>query len=203
MSKRLLLIFCLLLVLAIVPAVLTTRAQSHKLKLFVQLLTRSIDEVRQDFSQRSCNQFSDREIKQGSFDALVTGYCKPRAQDFANRSDFLCAVGLNCSCPNGRDEGAGCALGGSLSWSPCQDFDETKIDYCHLTASQTAPRAGDAAADWHCFPAGTTININGQNYRVTDRGSAITGRRFDLWFDNCQDAFKVLGIYKISLPSPL
>ena len=203
MSKRLLLIFLLLLCLAMVPAILVTRAQNHKLKLFGQLLTRSLEDVRTDFSSRSCQEFSPREIKQGSFDALVTGYCKPRAQDFENRSDFLCAVGLNCSCPNGRDESAGCALGGSLSWSPCRDFDETKIDYCHLTASQTTPQAGDTAADWHCFSAGSTVNINDQTYRITDRGSAITGRRFDLWFDNCQDAFKVLGIYKISLPQPL
>jgi len=196
--KRFVLIGVLIAVILLSPIFLLSRGQANKIKLFCHLLFHSLEEVRRDYAARDCSGFSATEIRRGSFDALVTGYCKPRAENFANRQDFLCAVGLNCSCPNGRDEAAGCAMGGSLVWSPCHDFDDQNTDYCHQTASQSKPQAGTVAADWHCFPQNSTVTINGQDYQVTDRGAAITGRRFDIWFDNCQDAFKVLGIYQIN-----
>lgn len=175
--------------------------QGPKIKLFGKLLTKSLENVRTDYAKQSCSEFSQQEIKQGYFEALVTGYCKPDPRNFANRDDFLCAVGLNCSCPNGRDEGAGCALGGSLAWSPCKEFDDQNIPYCHQTATGAEPRPGDVAVDWSCFPKNSTVSINDYNYHVTDKGSAITGRRADIWFANCQDAFKVIGIYKITIPN--
>ncbi len=198
--KRFLLITVLIAIVLSIPFLLLSRGQSHKLKLLSHLIFNSLDKVRQEYASESCVQFSQQEIKQGHFEALVTGYCKPKAADFKSRSDFLCAVGLNCSCPNGRNEGAGCALGQSFVWSPCQEFDDQKVDYCHQTASQSKPQAGTVAADWACFPKNSLININGQDYQITDKGSAIKGRRFDIWFDNCQDAFRVLGIYKIAIP---
>jgi 3D (Asp-Asp-Asp) domain-containing protein len=199
--KRFVLIICLIIVVLAIPLLLLSRGQAHKLRLLGRLLFNSLDQVRQDYASRSCSQFSAQELTSGQFDALVTGYCKPQAGDFANRSDFLCAVALNCSCPNGRDETAGCALGQSFVWSPCKEFDDKTIEYCHQTASQTKPQAGTLAADWSCFPKNSLININGHDYQVTDKGSAIKGRRFDIWFDNCQDAFQVMGIYKIAIPN--
>ncbi len=175
--------------------------QGPKIKLFAKLLTKSIENVREDYAKKSCTEFNKQELKQGYFDALVTGYCKPSPENFTNRADFLCAVGLNCSCPNGRDETAGCALEGSLTWSPCKEFDNKTIPYCHQTATGAEPKPGDVAADWNCFAKNSTININNQNYHVTDKGSAITGRRADIWFANCQDAFKVMGIYKVAIPN--
>ena len=198
--KRFFLIISLIILVLAIPLLLLSRGQSHKLKLLGKLITKSLEQVRQDYTNRSCQAFSPREIKQGYFEALVTGYCKPQAADFSNRADFLCAVGLNCSCPNGRNETAGCALGQSFVWSPCQEFDDRTVDYCHQTASLAKPASGTIAADWSCFPQNSLININGRDYQVTDKGAAIKGRRFDIWFDNCQDAFQVLGIYKIAIP---
>lgn len=198
--KRFFLISGLTLVVLAIPLLLLSRGQAPKIKLFQHLFFNSLDKVRQDYASRSCVAFSPTEIKQGYFEALVTGYCKPQAANFANRSDFLCAVGLNCSCPNGRNDTAGCALGESFVWSPCQEFDDQTVSYCDQTASQTKPQAGTVAADWSCFPKNSTINIDKKNYLVTDKGSAIKGRRFDIWFDDCRDAFKVLGIYKIAIP---
>jgi 3D (Asp-Asp-Asp) domain-containing protein len=174
--------------------------QGPKIKLFGKLLTKSLENVREDYAKKSCSDFSEAEIKQGYFEALVTGYCKPNPRNFKNRDDFLCAVGLNCSCPNGRNETAGCALGGSLAWSPCHDFDDQTIPYCHQTATGAEPKPGDVAVDWSCFAKGSIVNINERDYRVTDKGAAITGRRADIWFADCQDAFKVIGIYKIRIP---
>lgn len=175
--------------------------QGPKIKLFSKLLTKSLENVREDYAKESCSEFSQQEINQGYFEALVTGYCKPEPRSFKNRDDFLCAVGLNCSCPNGRDESAGCALGGSLAWSPCKDFDDQITPYCHQTATGVEPKPGDVAVDWNCWSKNSVVGINGQNYHVTDKGSAITGRRADIWFTNCQDAFKVIGIYKITIPN--
>ena len=94
-----------------------------------------------------------------------------------------------------------CTSNNSFSWSSCLDFADQEIDYCHQTASQIQPQAGHVAADWHCFEPNSIININNSDYIVTDKGSAITGRRFDIWFDDCQDALKVLGIYPVKIPN--
>jgi len=199
--KKFFLISTLVIIIISIPILLLSRGQSHKLKLLSKLLTKSLEQVKQEYTNESCIQFNEKELKQGYFEALITGYCKPQPQNFNNREDFLCAVGLNCSCPAGRDDSAGCALGQSFVWSPCKDFDDKTTDYCHQTASQTKPQAGTLAADWSCFSKDSIININGHNYQVTDKGSAIKGRRFDIWFDDCQDAFKVMGIYKIKIPN--
>lgn len=197
--KKTIIIIIIFLIITL-SLLLASPWQGPKIKLFGKLLTKSLENVREDYAKKSCSEFSKQEVKQGYFEALVTGYCKPDPRNFKNRDDFLCAVGLNCSCPNGRDEAVGCALGGSLTWSPCKEFDDQATPYCHQTATGAEPRPGDVAVDWNCWSKNSQVNINGQNYHVTDKGSAITGRRADIWFTNCQDAFKVIGIYKIKLP---
>lgn len=198
--KRIFLITAITLLILTIPIFLLSRGRPEKIRLLNSLMFQSLDKVKRNYAGQSCLEFSPRELRQGYFMAMVTGYCKPQAADFKNRSDFLCAVGLNCSCPKGRDESASCAMKQSFVWSPCLEFDDQNTEYCHQTASQTKPQSGTLAADWRCFAPQSFVNIHGQNYQVTDKGSAITGRRFDIWFDDCRDAFKVLGIYKITIP---
>lgn len=193
-----------LLIVALAGAVIITLnlINPNKLRLFTTLLHHSLDldQLKQDYAQRNCAAFSDQEKEQGYFLALITGYCQPRPENFANRHDFLCAVGLNCSCPNGRSPKPDCWPDQAYAWSSCLDFDDQTTDYCHQTAAQTEPGPGQVAADWTCFPKHSNVNINDQIYTVTDKGTAITGRRFDIWFENCAQAFKATGIYQVKLP---
>lgn len=166
-----------------------------RIKLAQKLLTKSLSEVQEEFASMDCKKFTDKEKAQG-FEALVTAYCRPEPSEFDNREDFLCAVGLNCSCPNGRVASKDCHSS-SLSWSSCVDFNDKEASYCHKTASQVAPEKGQVAADWSCFPKGTNIKIGENKYTVTDKGSAIKGRRFDIWIASCRDTIKKTGIYQV------
>lgn len=168
-----------------------------RLKLAVKMLNKTFAEVQADFSSQDCKKFSDEE-KANGFEGLVTAYCKPKAAEFKSRQEFLCAVGLNCSCPNGRNQTKDCESS-TLKWSSCLDFNENKSAYCDQTADQSEPTAGHVAADWSCFPQNTRININEQIYTVVDKGSAIKGRRFDVWYDDCRDIEKKTGIYNIKI----
>lgn len=115
------------------------------------------------------------------YTAVLTSYSRPTPQNFSSNDAFLCAVGLNCSCPSGvgSDQSRTCT-GGSLTWHPCNNFDAGSTAYCNQTASGAAPGDHTIAAD-KCFPFGTQLCINGETYTVNDRGSAINGRHFDLW----------------------
>lgn len=190
----------IILALFLITILVLDYINPNKLRLVSSLLTDSLAQVKADYAKQDCTNFTNQEKQQGYFFALVTGYCQPHSQDFDNRHDFLCAVGLNCSCPNGRTEHDDCFTSGSMSWSSCLEFDDTQIEYCHQTAAQTKPQPGQIAADWQCFTKDSTINIDNQNYIVTDKGSAITGRRFDIWFDDCTQALKTMGIYKVKIP---
>lgn len=174
-------------------------AFSTRTKIYRLLLTKNLEEIRDDYTKKSCNQFSEEEKSRGYFEAFVTGYCQPKLEDFTKRSDFLCAVALNCSCPNGREALKNCSFR-SLSWAGCLDFDETSVDYCHQTASTVEPEAGHIAADWNCFAPNSTITLNDNDYLVTDKGGIIKGRRFDIWFDDCSQASKANGIYQVKIP---
>jgi 3D (Asp-Asp-Asp) domain-containing protein len=173
----------------------------HRFRLLTKMISgNSLDEIKADYAQRNCREFSDSEINQGRFEALVTGYCRPQASDFPQRADFLCAVGLNCSCPAGREPSNNCALNSVSAWSACLDFNDQTSDYCHQTATLAKPGPGQIAADWSCFAPKSTLSIDGHDYLVTDKGSAIKGRRFDIWFDNCDQAFQATGIYDVVIP---
>ncbi len=171
---------------------------ANRLKLYRLLLTKSLEEIRSDYTQRSCTNFTDQEKHDGYFEAFVTGYCKPQANDFISREDFLCSTALNCSCPNGKIEERNCHSS-SLSWQGCKEFDDSKTDYCHQTASTVKPETGHIAADWNCFKKNSVVEIDGKPYTITDKGALITGRRFDIWFDDCTKAEKATGIYKVKI----
>lgn len=173
-----------------------------RFKLYRLLLTKPLDEIRADYAAHSCSDYTTEEKQAGSFEAFVTGYCKPKPAEFSDRQAFLCSVALNCSCPNGKTATADCSSS-SLKWQGCRDFDDTKLPYCHQTASTLEPQAGHLAADWGCFPKNSRIEIDGKAYTVTDKGGLIKGRRFDIWFDDCEQATKTTGIYKVKLPAVL
>lgn len=170
-----------------------------KFKLYRLLLTKPIEKIRDDYSLQNCKNFSAEEEINGYFEAFVTGYCKPKTADYTKRQDFLCAVALNCSCPNGTNPKEKCSST-SINWSSCNEFDDKKVSYCNKTASTLEPKAGHVAADWKCFPQNTPLDIDNKIYKVTDKGGLIKGRRIDIWFDNCTEALKATGIYKVKVP---
>lgn len=169
-----------------------------RFKLYRLLLTSSLEEIRNDYTERPCNFFSEAEKKEGYFEAFVTGYCKPKTADFVYRNDFLCSVALNCSCPNGKVEERNCHSS-SFSWQGCKEFNDKELDYCHQTASTLKPEAGHVAADWQCFQKNSQVEIDKKVYTITDRGGLIKGRRFDIWLDDCSEAEKTTGIYKVKI----
>lgn len=193
-----------LLILALAVFQLTARDGAYwtRFKLYRLLLTKPLDEIRADYAARSCSDFSAEEKLAGSFEAFVTGYCKPKPAEFADRQAFLCSVALNCSCPKGKVTEANCSSS-SLKWQGCRDFDEKTLPYCHQTASTVEPEPGHVAADWKCFPKNSLVDIDGKSYTVTDKGGLIKGRRFDLWFEDCEQVTKTTGIYKVKLPPVL
>lgn len=190
-----------LLSLAFLIFHLTTQdgAYYSRFKMYRLLLTKPLDEIRNDYAKKSCQNFSEQEKKDGHFEAFVTGYCKPQSKDFQTRQNFLCSVALNCSCPNGKETEKNCSSS-SLQWQGCKDFNESEVDYCHQTASTLKPEIGHIAADWDCFAKNSEIEIDSKKYSVTDKGGIIKGRRFDIWFDDCSEAEKATGIYNVKTP---
>ena len=59
------------------------------------------------------------------------------------------------------------------------------------TASGQKARVGLIAADWSVLPKGTRLSVPGYGKcEVADRGSAVQGRRIDLFFNSHQDALR-------------
>ena len=76
------------------------------------------------------------------------------------------------------------------------DADGNQIVY---TASSDVAEAGwTVAADTSVLPFGTHIWIDGHEYEVQDRGSAITDRSIDIYFDNHEDALQ-FGVKNLSV----
>lgn len=76
------------------------------------------------------------------------------------------------------------------------DADGNQIVY---TASSDVAEAGwTVAADTSVLPFGTHIWIEGHEYEVQDRGSAITDRSIDIYFDKHEDALQ-FGVKKLSV----
>lgn len=62
-------------------------------------------------------------------------------------------------------------------------------DYIQKTASGTTPTAGRTiAADTSVLPFGTSVVIDGHEFVVEDRGSAIEGNRIDIFFKTHEEA---------------
>lgn len=161
-------------------------------------IVKQLEELTTEYTNAGCPSSDD---KSKGFEALITGYCRPSVSSYSsNKTDFLCAVGLNCSCPSsGRSKTASCCNSKNYCWKPCNDFNPSNTEYCNGTASGGAPGVGQVAADWSCFSKGSTINIQGLgSFTVTDKGSAIKGRRFDVWVDDCNQAKTITKTYSVT-----
>lgn len=60
-----------------------------------------------------------------------------------------------------------------------------------LTFWETTPRAGHtAAADLEVFPLGTKLMIDGEIYVVEDTGTALTGKKIDIFYETHEEALE-------------
>ena len=134
---------------------------------------------------------------------------------------FLCAVGMQCSCPGGKidktkrcysgKEGAKWSpTGDRQGWFPCEPFDPETTTYCGKNPGGTTSdryRSGETvAADKDCFyvKAGCKILVDGQKeYEITDSGSGIRGLRFDVFTSGKGDDGGVKGgVHKVKILNP-
>lgn len=132
-----------------------------------------------------------------SIEFYTTGYYKPGPWE--NSTTFFCAVGLNCSCPNGYTKDAACKNGYNTK---CNFFPST-TPYCNRNASGTEPKIGEVAADLSCFNKGDQLCLQGpggkKTVTVADTGSAIKGRRLDIFTgNNLQAALTSTGLTKVT-----
>ncbi|HRH32743.1 MAG TPA: 3D domain-containing protein [bacterium] len=128
----------------------------------------------------------------------TTGYIK--VIPWANTTKFFCAVGLNCTCPKGHTSDTACNTGKNIK---CNYFD-VSTPYCNRNAAGKEPKAGDVAADLSCFSKGDQICLTGprgkKTLTINDTGSAIKGRRLDIFTGNdYQAACTSTGIVNVTL----
>jgi hypothetical protein len=62
-----------------------------KFKLYRLLLTKPLETIRDDYSRQSCKEFSAEEEAGGTFEAFVTGYCRPRAAHYKDQEEIFAA----------------------------------------------------------------------------------------------------------------
>jgi len=143
---------------------------------------------------------TDEELKNG-VDFYATGYYKPAWED---SDDFFCIVGMQCSCPQGRDESKTCPMYKKTfpDYKPCKKFDKN-TPYCNKTASDSEPKDGDIAGpDCSNLPFGEKVCFKGKTYTITDRGGAIKGKRIDIWSgDSLDKALSSTGVGKLTIGS--
>lgn len=139
------------------------------------IISHTIGKSADSYKSQSCNRsiFSG-----GPVEFFTTGYYKP---PYENSQKFFCDVGLQCSCPTGSSQiGPNKSLCGH-KYKYCSPF-PAGIPYCNKTASGDEPQVGHIAADGNCFNFGDKVCLGGKiTLTVTDRGSAIKGRRFDIF----------------------
>lgn len=145
----------------------------------VTLATKRYGSTAEQYKNAACA--TDEELTKG-VNFYATGYYKPA---WENTEKFFCVVGMQCSCPNGRDTSKNCDfLYGKTfpDYHPCNYF-EKGTEYCNLTSSGTTPKEGDIAAPNNCsnLNAGDKVCYNGKTYTIRDSGGGIKGRRIDIW----------------------
>lgn len=141
--------------------------------------------------------------------AAVTGNAPGTNASWA----FFCAMGMECSCPNGYDFSKRCyadsgvysAAGSERGWSPCKPFDK-KTPYCDNSpeTNKFIPNK-TVAADDGCFDlsAGCQIEVDGKyKLTITDTGGAIKGRRFDLYTKVGQEPLLTNGLHHVRVINP-
>jgi len=124
---------------------------------------------------------------------------------------FFCAVGMDCSCPQGyetslrcyADAGTYSAAGSERGWSPCKPFSKT-TPYCDNAGKKMIPNQ-TVAADNECFTTAgdCQIRVDGIfDLTITDTGGAIQGRRFDLYTDVNSSPLFETGIHHVKVLNP-
>jgi len=135
---------------------------------------------------------------------------------------FFCAVAMECSCPSGKKDSTKRCYSGSGKWSPagerhgwapCAPFGKD-TPFCNgvsangAGASQSKKYIPDqtVAADKNCFAtnAGCQLLIDGKTtVTVTDSGSGIRGRRFDLYTSSKNSPGSVsTGVHTVKVLNP-
>jgi 3D (Asp-Asp-Asp) domain-containing protein len=132
---------------------------------------------------------------------------------------FFCAVAMECSCPRGLDTTKRCYSGGKYSpsgerqgWYPCSPFGRS-VPYCDGLAGDGSGQQEAAkyspnktvAADKDCFSvrAGCQILVDGSTtLTITDSGSGIRGRRFDLYTTKGGSPSVSSGSHKVKVINP-
>lgn len=139
---------------------------------------------------------------QTSFQVFFTNYYFPRYGESYGRNSFWCNVGMQCTCPKGRDNSQNCNYG--RTYHPCNYFSES-TPYCNRTASGRPPRANySVAVDHRCYKYGCKFNIQGSanTYEMMDTGGWIKGRHMDLFVGHRENINKIAGVYTITLINP-
>lgn len=160
-----------------------------------KLISHSVGKSANNYKTMNC----DRSLFNGgqAIDFFTTGYYKPPYQ---NTQAFFCDVGLQCACPPGSSQiGPNKSLCGH-KYKYCSPF-PAGTPYCNNTASGVPPEVGQVAADGNCFNFGDKLCLGGKiTLTVTDRGSAIKGRRLDIFSGSDRNtALARTGIGKITL----
>lgn len=76
------------------------------------------------------------------------------------------------------------------NWAKNRPIDENGNVQVITASGELAVEGTTIAADTSILPFGTKIIINGNTYIVQDTGSAIKGRRIDVYFENHDDALE-------------
>lgn len=144
-----------------------------------KLITHVSGISKNSYSSLSCN----KSIFSGGqkIEFYATGYYKPGPWENTNK--FFCAVGLNCTCPNGYTKDSTCG-GNNVK---CNFFSASTA-YCNRNAAGTDPKIGEVAADLSCFNIGDQICLQGpggkETLTIADTGGNIKGRRLDIFTGN-------------------
>jgi len=155
-----------------------------------------------------------------TFGVYFTTYNKPAYGAPGAYGNFLCNVGMQCTCPNGRDESQGCPKG--KPEHPCKPF-SASTSYCQK-AGVIPMRT--VAVDTNCFftsryggAAGKKYNnpktqrgglqrcrfkIDGISGEVVgaDTGGAIWGRHMDFFVGTNPLSMGLTGVHNVTVLNP-
>lgn len=160
------------------------------------LVKHTVGKSANTYKSQSCN----KSIFNGgaAVEFFTTGYYKPGP--WKDDWSFFCDVGLQCSCPPGVKQLPGNKALCKHKYKYCDKFPQG-TPYCTQNAAGHEPRMGEIAADGDCFNTGDKVCLGGKiTLTVADRGSAIKGRRFDIWSGTSREnALANTGVASITL----
>lgn len=81
-------------------------------------------------------------------------------------------------------------------WATVRPLDEDGKPIVYTSNMSVAKQGVTVAADTNVLPFGTKIIIDGHEYTVQDRGSAIKGNRIDIYFESHEEALQLGVQYK-------